>query len=131
VTSCRGKSIARVLLVDDEPDIRKIGRLSLERVGGWEVLMADCGQKALELAAARRPDLILLDVMMPGMDGLATLEQLKKQPETASIPVLFMTAKVQPGELQLYTRLGATGVIHKPFDPLTLPDEVRRLVEAA
>jgi CheY-like chemotaxis protein len=123
--------IATVLLVDDEPDIRKIGRLSLERVGGWQVLCAESGQRALELACDGQPDLILLDVMMPGMDGLSTLEQLKREPRTAAIPVLFLTAKVRPRELELYTRAGAAGVIHKPFDPLTLPAEVRRALEGA
>jgi CheY-like chemotaxis protein len=119
-------NVSKVLLVDDEPDIRRIGHLSLERVGKWQVLLADSGPRALELAATECPDVILLDVMMPGMDGLTTLTRLKADARTAGIPVLIMTAKVRPRELEEYTRHGATGVIHKPFDPLTLPDEVKR-----
>jgi CheY-like chemotaxis protein len=123
--------LARVLLVDDEPDIRKIGSLSLSAVGGLEVEVASSGAEALELARRAPPDCILLDVMMPGLDGPACLQRLRGQPETRDVPVLFMTAKVQPQEVERYLALGAAGVIRKPFDPMTLARDVRALLEAA
>jgi CheY-like chemotaxis protein len=123
--------LERVLLVDDEPDIRKIGALSLSAVGGLEVQVASSGAEALELARKAPPDCILLDVMMPGLDGPACLQQLRGQPETREVPVLFMTAKVQPQEMERYLALGAAGVIRKPFDPMTLARDVRALLEAA
>jgi CheY-like chemotaxis protein len=122
-------TIRRVLLVDDEPDIRKIGALSLQAVGGWEVLLAANAEEGLALAR-QRPDVVLLDVMMPGMDGPTLLKHLRQLPEGVDIPVVFMTAKVQRIEMERYLSLGALGVIQKPFDPMTLPEEVRRLVGA-
>ena len=121
--------IAKILMVDDEPDIRRIGQMSLKAVGKWAVVLASSGAEALELAEAEKPDAILLDVMMPGMDGPETLNQLRARPSTASIPVIFMTAKVQKHEVERYLSLGAAGVINKPFDPMTLPDQVRRIVD--
>ncbi|MFZ6184235.1 response regulator [Nannocystis pusilla] len=123
--------IGKVLLVDDEPDIRRIGQLSLERVGRWQVAVAASGAEALAVAARERPDVILLDVMMPVDDGPTTLARLRERPDTADIPVIFMTAKVLPHELQRWRELGAAGTIPKPFDPMTLPDEVRRVLAAA
>jgi CheY-like chemotaxis protein len=124
-------AIRKVLLVDDEDDIRTIGRLSLSRVGGWETVLAASGAEAVTRAAAEKPDLILLDVMMPGMDGPTTFGQLRAHPDTAATPVIFMTAKVQKQEVARYLELGAVGVIAKPFDPMTLPGEIRRLVPGA
>ena len=123
--------IRKVLLVDDEDDIRTIGQLSLARVGGWETVLAASGAEALAKAAAEKPDLILLDVMMPGMDGPTTFGQLRAQPATAATPVIFMTAKVQKQEVARYLELGAVGVIAKPFDPMALPGDIRRLVPGA
>ena len=120
-------ALERILIVDDEEDIRLVSRLAVGRIGGWEALVAGSGREAVEIAAREQPDLILLDVMMPDTDGLATLELLRGQPATAEIPVVFLTAKVQPREIERYLELGALGVIHKPFDPLTLPEEIRRL----
>ncbi len=120
--------VHKVLLVDDEPDIRKIARISLEAVGKWTALLASSGPEALSVAAAESPDVILLDVMMPGMDGPTTLDRLRGEPCTARIPVLFMTAKVQKQEVERYLRLGAAGVICKPFDPMSLPDEIRTIL---
>lgn len=117
----------KVLLVDDEEDIRKIGRLSLEAVGRFQVLVASSAREGIELAAAEIPDLILMDMMMPNMDGLAALAELRRRPEMCHIPVVFMTAKVQPFEVAHYLEMGASGVIQKPFDPMTLPDELRRI----
>jgi len=122
-------NIQKILLVDDEPDIRTVGTISLADVGGFEVITASSGGEAIERARADRPDLILLDVMMPGTDGPTAMKTLAGDPETASIPVIFMTAKVQKSEVERFCALGALGVIAKPFDPMALPDEVRRLTE--
>jgi CheY-like chemotaxis protein len=123
--------IHKVMLVDDEEDIRTIGQLSLGRVGGWQTVMAASGAEALTKAAAEQPDLILLDVMMPDLDGPTTFSLLRGQEATAKIPIIFMTAKVQKHEVARYLELGAVGVIHKPFDPMTLPSEIRRLLAAS
>lgn len=122
--------IKSVLLVDDEPDIRTIGAMSLRRVGKWEVRTASSGTEAIALATESVPDLILLDVMMPELDGPATLEALRKLPALAAVPVVFMTAKVQAREVERWLAIGAIGVIRKPFDPMTLPNEIRSLVGA-
>jgi len=119
----------KVLIVDDEADIRRIGELSLQSVGGWQVLLAESGAEGIDTARAHRPDLILMDMMMPEMDGLTTLKQLRKVPELESTPVVFMTAKVQREEISRYLEAGAVGVVHKPFDPMMLPDEIRRILE--
>ncbi len=119
-------TIRKVLLVDDEDDIRKIGELSLSRVGKWQTVLAASGAEAVEKATAEQPDLILLDVMMPGMDGPTTLERLRAQEATARIPVIFMTAKIQKQEVARYLELGAVAVIGKPFDPMTLPAEIKK-----
>jgi CheY-like chemotaxis protein len=118
----------KVLLIDDEDDIRRIARLSLSRVGKMEVVEAASGADGVARAADERPDVILLDMMMPGMDGPATLAALRAQPETAQIPVVFLTAKAMPSEVRRLTALGARGVLTKPFDPLTLPQQLRDLI---
>jgi CheY-like chemotaxis protein len=117
-----------VLLIDDEEDIRIVGRMSLERAGGWEVLEAPSGSEGIDIAAERKPDAILLDSMMPELDGLATIEQLKADERTSEIPVLFLTAKLQPADRERYIGLGAQGVLAKPFDPLTLADDVAAML---
>jgi len=114
----------RVLLVDDEPDIRAVARISLEMVGGWTVLTEASGAAALVRAAAERPDAILLDVMMPDMDGPTTLERLRTDPATAAIPVLFLSAKLQASDQRRFEGLGVAGVIPKPFDPMMLSRQV-------
>jgi CheY-like chemotaxis protein len=124
-------TLRKVLLVDDENDIRTVGNLSLSRVGGWQTLLASSGAEAVALAAAERPDLILLDVMMPGMDGPTTLGQLRAQEATARTPIIFMTAKSQKHEVARYLELGAVGVISKPFDPMTLPTEIKKLLPSS
>jgi two-component system, OmpR family, response regulator len=118
----------KVLLVDDEPDIRRIGQLSLSKIGGFTVVQASSGVQALELAARERPDVVLLDVMMPVLDGPSTFARLAADPATASIPIIFMTAKAQLHEVAAFRALGAAGVIPKPFDPVALPAEVNRLI---
>ncbi len=119
--------VQTILLVDDEPDIRRIGELTLARVGGFTVHLASSGTEAVEAAAGCAPDVILLDVMMPGMDGAATLAALRADARTTAIPVIFMTAKVQAKEVERYRSLGAVGVISKPFDPMTLSDQIRAI----
>jgi len=114
-------------MVEDEPDIQAVAKLSLEAVGGFSVEVCNSGQEALDRAVGIQPDLVLLDVMMPGMDGPTTLRELKKLPELADTPIIFMTAKVQPQEVQEYKDMGALDVIAKPFDPMTLPDKVRSI----
>ena len=119
--------LQRVLYVEDEPDIQAVARLALEMVGGLTVKTCSSGEEALKEAPAFEPQLILLDVMMPGMDGPGTLKALRALPSLAAVPVIFMTAKVQPQEVAHYTGLGALGVIAKPFDPMTLAAQVRAL----
>ncbi len=119
----------RLLLVDDEDDIRLIARMGLERIGGWEVVDVGSAEDAVEAARSGPLDVVLLDVMMPGVDGPAALELLR--PVIGSeTPVIFLTAKTQAAERERLAALGAAGVIAKPFDPMTLADEVSaRMVE--
>ncbi len=117
----------KILHVEDEADIRAVARIALEEVGGFSVDLAESGEEALRKAEAGKPDLILLDVMMPGMDGPTTFQALRRSASTASIPVIFMTAKVQSHEVDRYKAMGALGVLAKPFDPMTLADEIRNL----
>lgn len=114
----------RVLIIEDEEHIREIAQVSLEVFGGWEVLSAGDGEAGVEVALAERPDAILLDVMMPGLDGPATLTRLRADPRTAAIPVVFLTAKAQAAERQALSALGARAVLEKPFDPTTLAGDV-------
>jgi two-component system OmpR family response regulator len=116
----------RVLHVDDEPDIREVVEISLGLDPDFTVRSCPSGGDAITAAADWSPDLILLDVMMPGMDGPTTLARLRESPQTNEIPVVFMTARAQPRELEHFRALGAEGVISKPFDPLTLAASVRR-----
>ena len=117
-----------VLLIDDEDDIREITALSLEKVAGWHISSASSGPAGIELAKSGRPDVILLDVMMPEQDGPATLQLLQNDDSTAGIPVIFLTAKIQSKELERLQEMGSVGVLAKPFDPLTLASEVRRIL---
>jgi two-component system, OmpR family, response regulator len=122
----------RLLLIDDAQDIRTIARISLERVGQWTVVSADGGQAALRAAREEGPfDAVLLDVMMPGVDGPATLNRLREEGLPASVPIVFLTAKVQATEHTRLLSLGAAGVITKPFDPLALPGELEGLLRDA
>lgn len=114
----------KVLLVDDDANIRTVALIGLEDTPEWDIREAGSGQEALDLAAQEKPDLILLDMMMPGMDGVSTFERFRQNPATRDIPIIFMTAKVQKNEVEGYRNLGAKGVIIKPFDPLALADEI-------
>lgn len=119
--------LQRILHVEDDPSIRAVTKLALETLGGFQVLSCAGGQEALEQVLNFQPDFILLDVMMPGMDGPATLKQLRELVDISHIPVAFMTAKVQPAEIDSYRQLGAQDVIVKPFDPMTLAAQVRAI----
>jgi CheY-like chemotaxis protein len=123
-------SALRILHVDDEPDIREIVEMSLGLTAEFELRACACGTDAVATAAEWSPSLILLDVMMPGMDGPMTLTHLRKNPSTADIPVLFMTARAQAREVEQFIALGAQGVISKPFDPMTLAFLVRSHLQA-
>jgi len=122
--------LSRILYVEDEPDIQQVARMALEMVGGYTVHVCSSGQEAVDTAAEFAPDLILLDVMMPGMDGPTTLKALREISSLALTPVAFMTAKVQPNEIQEYIDLGAISVIPKPFDPMTLSAQVAEVWQA-
>ncbi|HEX2526666.1 MAG TPA: response regulator [Geminicoccus sp.] len=117
----------RVMYVDDEEDLRSIVEMSLQMVGGMEVHLCTSGQEALARLPEIRPDLVLLDVMMPNMDGLQTLEAIRATPDFANLPVVFMTAKIRPTEVARLRDLGAADVIAKPFDVMQLPDQVREI----
>lgn len=117
--------LKRILYVEDEPDIQTVAQLALEAVGGFTLETCSSGAEALEKIDAFNPQLILLDVMMPGMDGPTTLGRLREMPKFAATPVIFMTAKVQPSEVASYKQIGAVDVIPKPFDPMTLASQVQ------
>ena len=120
----------RILYVDDEADIREVAAMSLELEPSLEVRCAESGPAALAQAAEWLPDLIMLDVMMPGMDGPTTLARLRTNPSTAAIPIIFITARTQAQEVEGFLALGAIGVIAKPFDPMQLGSRVRELAFA-
>jgi CheY-like chemotaxis protein len=119
---------SRILYVDDEADIREIAAMSLELDPDFEVRLCASGAEALTAAAEWRPDLILLDVMMPGMDGPTTFGKLREQAQTSAIPVVFITARTQAQEVEGFKALGARGVIGKPFDPMSLAGTVRTYI---
>jgi CheY-like chemotaxis protein len=115
----------RVMCVEDDADIRLILDFSLQRLGGFELCLCASGQEALEKVVDFAPDLVLLDVMMPGLSGPQTLELLRELPEMRGVPVVFLTAKAMLDEMEALLEHGATGIIVKPFDPVALPDNVR------
>ena len=114
----------RILIIDDEDDIREVAALSLETIAGWQVITANSGAQGLARAIEHQPDAILLDVMMPVMDGPTTFRELRKNPLTARIPVLLLTAKVQSSDQRRFADLGVEAVLFKPFDPLTLSTQI-------
>ena len=118
----------RILLIDDDDGIREVARASLELVAGHEVVTAASGQEGLDAARRDPPDAILLDVMMPGLDGPATFARLQEQTETRDIPVVLLTAKTQEADRRRFAELGAAGVLTKPFDPLALPADVAQIL---
>ena len=114
----------RILFVEDEQDIQEVAQLALEAIGGYTVEVCSSGAEALDRVVEFAPDLILLDVMMPNMDGPTTLKALRKMPETANTPIIFMTAKSQAREIQRFKKLSTLDVITKPFDPMDLSDQI-------
>jgi two-component system alkaline phosphatase synthesis response regulator PhoP len=114
-----------LLLIDDDDDIREIAQLSLELSAGWTVLSAASGAEGLAIAREQQPDAILLDVMMPVLDGPATLAKLREDDRTKGIPVVFLTAKARPSERDRLAGLDVSGVLAKPFDPMTLADQLQ------
>lgn len=118
----------KVLIIDDEDDIRRIAKLSLMKVGKMEVVESSRGAEGIQIAEREQPDCILLDMMMPEMDGTSVLSALLANERTAGIPVIFLTAKAMPSEVDRLKSLGATGVLTKPFNPMNLPGEIRALI---
>jgi len=121
------ETLTKIMSIEDDLDIQAVTRLALEDIGGFTVEICSGGAEALERVLEFKPDVILLDAMMPGMDGPETLLALRKLPECKDTPVVFMTAKVMPGEIEKFKELSALDVIAKPFDPLTLSDSIREI----
>lgn len=124
------RNLKRIAYVEDEPDIRAVAELALTVVGGFELNVSEDARQAIRNIPVFAPDLILLDVMMPGMTGPELLVQIRKIPAVSDTPVIFMTAKALKHEVDHYRDLGAVGVIPKPFDPMNLPTQVQELWEA-
>jgi len=123
-------SPTHILLVDDEDDIREVAAMSLETIGGWRVSSAAGGDEGIEIARAEQPDAILLDVMMPDLDGPGTFERLRADPLTRDIPVILLTAKAQGADRRSFARLGVAGTLTKPFDPMTLTDQISAILSS-
>ena len=120
--------VPRILIIDDEADIREVTALSLETIAGWQVILAPSGAQGIRRASLEQPDAILLDVMMPDIDGPTTYQILKQNGNTAHIPVLLLTAKVQGQDRRKLDELGAAAILSKPFDPLTLADQISEIL---
>jgi CheY-like chemotaxis protein len=121
-------STKSILLIDDEPRLASVIAVCLESFKKWKVQMANSGEEGLSLIESSHPDAILLDVMMPAMDGLTVFQRLQENPDTRDIPVILLTAKVQTSDRQRFTQLGVAGLIAKPFEPLKLADQVAEIV---
>jgi len=121
-------STKRILIVDDEESIQTVVQFGIQMVADWDVLIASSGPQGIQTACDESPDAILLDVMMPDMDGIATFKALQSDPQTAQIPVIFLTAKVQTSERRQFNDLGVCGVITKPFNSLDLPDQIVKML---
>lgn len=119
--------LQKILVIEDNEDIQQIIDLALVVVGGFSIVICGSGNEGLKKALSFNPQLILIDVMMPEMDGPTTLKMLRNTPELAHIPIIFTTAKVQPSEVEEYIKLGAIGVISKPFDPIVLPSQILQI----
>ncbi len=119
--------LKNILYVEDDPDIQAIAKLALETVGGFKVKICNSGKDALHAVSEFTPQLFLLDVMMPTMDGPSTLEKLRTFPALATIPAIFITAKIQVHEISLYKKMGVLEVISKPFDPMILAEQINEI----
>nr|WP_321456577.1 response regulator [uncultured Cohaesibacter sp.] len=120
-------ALERITYAEDEPDIRAITELALASIGGYTLDLCENGKQVLESVETFKPNLILLDVMMPVMDGVETLQHLKANPATATIPVIVMTAKAQKHEIESYKQKGAVDVVTKPFDPISLSFKIHSI----
>ncbi|MGI0494665.1 response regulator [Alkalinema pantanalense CENA528] len=118
----------RILIVDNESYVREVTQISLQMMAGWEVITAGSGQETLEKAAIELPDAILLDVMMPDMDGITTFQYLQSQPQTSHIPVILMTGQASQPQTLSYKTLGIKATVSKPFDPLTLANQIAEIL---
>jgi CheY-like chemotaxis protein len=118
-----------ILIIDDEEDVKAIAQMGLEMAANWNVITASSGQEGLTLAQSQQPEVILLDLMMPGWDGKETLKQLKANPDTAKIPVILMTAKTESAIASDLKALDIIGVITKPFRPLQLPEKISQILQ--
>jgi len=118
----------RILIIDDEEPIQTVVEFGIRLAVGWDVMTASSGLTGFATAQTQRPDAILLDVMMPEMDGISTFNMLQSHPETEGIPVIFLTAKAQAAERRQFNELGVNGVITKPFNSLDLPDQIAKLL---
>ncbi|MBE9138403.1 response regulator [Nodosilinea sp. LEGE 07088] len=114
----------RVLIIDDEADIREATQMCLEIIGDWTVILASSGYEGLAKAVDEKPDVILLDIMMPGMDGLTTMQRLRENSDTAQIPIILLTAKAQSSEQRQFNQLGIAAIITKPYDPYNLSNQI-------
>lgn len=123
--------LKKIMYVEDEPDIRDIAKLVLESVGGFDVLVVDGGHNALSEIKAFQPDMVLLDAMMPDMDGPTTYQEIRKLDAFKDVPIAFLTAKLLEKDIAAFLDLGAVGVIAKPFDPMTLSEQVKELWQKA
>jgi CheY-like chemotaxis protein len=121
-------SAKRILIIDDEPDIREVAQMSLETVSGWQVLTAESGDEGITKAKQEKPDAILLDAMMPSVDGPETFQKLQADPSTQQIPVIMFTAKVQAADRMRFAALGVKDVIEKPFDPMKLGSQIAAIL---
>ena len=119
-----GTLMRKILIIDDEDDIREVAALSLEATAGWKILTASSGAEGMAIAALERPDAILMDVMMPEVDGPTTFGKMQQHPIIVDIPVLLLTAKVQGVDQRRFANLGVAAVLFKPFDPLTLAQQI-------
>lgn len=120
-------TLKRILYVEDEPLVQTIAKVALVKMGGFELRICDSGEEALKQVKAFAPQLILLDVVMPGLDGPATLQRLRQDPDVAVIPVVFLTANSDPADIARYIAMGALDVINKPYNPMTLAEQVRQI----
>ncbi len=120
-------SLNKILYAEDEADIREIATLALESIGQLETVTCESGVQVIDLATAFQPQIILLDVMMPDMDGPTTLKALKNHAVLKTIPVVFLTAKILPDEIERFKALGAIDIIRKPFDPMTLAEQIKQI----
>lgn len=114
----------RLLLVDDDDDIREVAQAAIELLGDWEVVTAASGSEALDLAESQSFDAVVLDVMMPELDGPSTLQRLRAMTDHEAVPVVFLTAKVRASDRDRFAGMGICGVVTKPFDPMTLADQL-------